>query len=45
MTAGGPRLTPISDSTGGTIHKVVVDLSGDHYVDLEHEAMAAFKRD
>ena len=31
--------------TGGTIRKVVVDLSGDHYVDLEHEAMAAMKRD
>jgi hypothetical protein len=31
--------------TGGTIKKVVVDLSGDHYVDLEHEAIAAMKRD
>lgn len=31
--------------TGGTIQKVVVDLTGDHYVDLEMEAMAAMKRD
>jgi len=31
--------------TGGTIQKVVVDVSGDHYVDLEMEAMAAMKRD
>jgi hypothetical protein len=23
----------------------VVDLSGEHYVDLEHEAMAAMKKD
>jgi hypothetical protein len=47
---GGP-LTP--DYTGvvpwafkgGTIQKVVVDVSGDHYVDLELEAMKAFKND
>ena len=31
--------------TGGTIQKVVIDVSGDHYVDLEMEAMAAMKRD
>jgi len=31
--------------TGGTIQKVVVDISGDHYVDLELEAMKAFKND
>jgi arylsulfatase A-like enzyme len=31
--------------TGGTIQKVVVDLSGEHYVDLEMEAAAAMKRD
>lgn len=30
---------------GSTIKKVVVDLSGDHDVDLEHEAIAAMKRD
>ena len=31
--------------TGGTIRKVIVDVSGESYVDLELEAMAAFKRD
>ena len=31
--------------TGGEIKKLVVDLSGEHYEDLELEAMAAFKRD
>jgi hypothetical protein len=31
--------------TGGTIKKVIVDVSGEAYVDLELEAMAAFKRD
>ena len=31
--------------TGGTIDRVVVDVSGDHYVDLELEAMKAFKND
>jgi arylsulfatase A-like enzyme len=31
--------------TGGTIEKVVVDMSGEHYVDLEMEAAAAMKRD
>jgi arylsulfatase len=31
--------------TGGTIKKVIVDVSGESYVDLELEAMAAFKRD
>ena len=31
--------------TGGKIKKVVVDISGEAYVDLELGAMAAFKRD
>ncbi|MGI9644222.1 MAG: arylsulfatase, partial [Ilumatobacteraceae bacterium] len=31
--------------TGGTIQKVVIDVSGEHYVDLELEAMKAFKND
>jgi arylsulfatase len=31
--------------TGGNIKKVIVDVSGESYVDLELEAMAAFKRD
>jgi hypothetical protein len=29
--------------SGGTIQKVVVDLTGEKYVDLEMEAMAAMK--
>ena len=44
VTADYPGVHPWA-FTGGTIQKVVVDLSGDHYVDLEHEAMAAMKRD
>jgi arylsulfatase len=31
--------------TGGTIDKVLVDVSGEAYKDLEMEAIAAFKRD
>jgi arylsulfatase len=31
--------------TGGTIHKVIVDVAGDPWVDLEKEAQAAFARD
>jgi arylsulfatase len=31
--------------TGGTINKVLVDVSGKPYSDLEMEAIAAFKRD
>ena len=30
---------------GGTIHEAVVDVSGDAWVDLEKEAVAAFARD
>jgi len=31
--------------TGGTIKRAVVDVSGDHYVDLELEALAMMKRE
>ena len=31
--------------TGGTIKQVVVDVSGEPYVDLEKEAIGATKRD
>ena len=31
--------------TGGTIKKVIVDVSGEAYIDLEMEAIAAMKRD
>jgi arylsulfatase len=47
---GGP-VTPDSTGvapwafTGGTVQKVVVDVFGDHHVDLELEAMKALKND
>jgi len=31
--------------TGGTIHKVIIDVSGEPVVDLQKEAAAAFARD
>jgi arylsulfatase len=31
--------------TGGTIAKVLVDVSGEAYKDLEKDAIAAFERD
>ena len=31
--------------TGGTIHKVIIDVSGEPVVDLQKEAQAAFARD
>ena len=31
--------------TGGTIKKLIVDVSGEPYVDLDKEARAAMKRD
>jgi arylsulfatase A-like enzyme len=48
--AGGPATPDYTGVApwafkGGTIQKVVVDVSGDHYVDLELEAMKAFKND
>jgi arylsulfatase len=44
VTADFPGVHPWA-FTGGKIEKVVVDVSGDKYVDLEMEAMAAMKRD
>ena len=32
-------------STGGTIHRVAVDVSGDPYLDLEREAVAMMSRE
>lgn len=48
--AGAPVTSDFPDVhhwafTGGQIYKVIVDDSGEWYVDLELEAMAAFKRD
>jgi arylsulfatase len=31
--------------TGGTIHRVAVDVSGDPFVDLEREAVAMMSRE
>jgi len=31
--------------TNGTIKKMIVDVSGEAHIDLEMEAIAAFKRD
>jgi arylsulfatase len=36
---------PPFEFTGGTIKKVTINVSGDHYVDLELEAIAMMKRD
>ena len=43
-----PTTTPAASPwafIGGTIHQVVVDVSGDPWVDLEKEVVAAFARD
>jgi arylsulfatase len=48
------RAEPVTDDypgdspwafTGGTIHKVIVDVAGDPWVDLDKEVQAAFARD
>ena len=44
VTPDYPGLHPWA-FTGGTIKKVLVDVSGEPYIDLEKEAIAAFKRD
>jgi arylsulfatase len=44
VTEDFPGLHPWA-FTGGTIAKVILDISGEAYVDLEMEAMAAMKRD
>ena len=31
--------------TGGTVRRAIVDVSGEHYVDLELEALAMMKRE
>ena len=38
----GPTPWPF---TGGTIHRVAVDVSGEPYVDLEREAVAMMARE
>jgi hypothetical protein len=45
-TAGSPPTCATRSRDGGTIQKVVVvDVSGDHYVDLDLEGMKALKND
>ena len=43
-TAGSQATHPWPFS-GGTIKRLIIDLSGEAYVDLEMEALAAMKRD
>ena len=54
LNVGLDRAEPVTDDypgtspwafTGGTIHKVIVDVAGDPWVDLEKEVQAAFSRD
>ena len=54
LNVGRDRAEPVTDDypgqspwafTGGTIHKVIVDVAGEPWVDLEKEAQAAFARD
>jgi arylsulfatase len=44
VTDDYPGTTPYA-FTGGTIRRAVVDVSGEHYVDLEKEALAMMKRE
>jgi len=54
LNVGQDRAEPITDDypgdapwafTGGTIHKVIIDVAGEPWVDLEKEGAAAFARD
>jgi hypothetical protein len=54
LNVGKDPASPVTDDypgtspyafTGGTIREVVVDVSGEHYVDLELEALAMMKRE
>jgi arylsulfatase len=44
VTADYPGASP-HEFSGGTIKEVIVDVSGDQYVDLEREALAMMKRE
>ena len=44
VTDDYPGMSPYP-FTGGTIKEVIVDVSGDHYVDIELEALAMMKRE
>ena len=54
LNVGRDRAAPVTDDypgtspwafTGGTLHRVVVNVSGDPWVDLDKEVRAAFARD
>jgi hypothetical protein len=54
LNVGKDPVEPITDDypgtspyafTGGTIKEAIVDVSGEHYVDLELEALAMMKRE
>jgi arylsulfatase len=54
LNVGQDRAAPVTDDypgtspwafTGGTLHRVVVNVSGDPWVDLDKEVRAAFARD
>ncbi len=54
LNAGLDRGEPVTDDfpgpqpwafTGRTVHRVVIDVSGDAYVDLEREAVAMLSRE
>jgi arylsulfatase len=44
VTRDYPGTSPYA-FTGGEIRQAVVDVSGEHYVDLEREALAMMKRE
>jgi len=44
VTGDYPGMSPFA-FTGGTIKEAIVDVSGEHYVDLEREALAMMKRE
>jgi hypothetical protein len=54
LNVGGDPAEPVTDdypgtsryaSTEGTIKEAIVDISGEHFVDLELEAIAMMKRE
>src|SRR5262249_58994363 len=54
LNVGHDPASPVTDdypgasphaSTGGTIKEAIVDVSGEHYVDLELDALAMMKRE
>jgi arylsulfatase len=54
LNVGQDPASPVTDDypgerpytfTGGTIKETIIDVSGEHYVDLELEALAMMKRE